>query len=247
MKYVLLFWLIIVNGLANFAHADTLIGGTVYFEPEIVNSSDPSQYVGSVFVRDVRKTIYDERVEDDKTRMFYEFQWRFRDAARISIFVSQEFGPQERAKDAADRYGIVFGRMLLLLRDGVEQVNFYPTGDDWYASPGEITIHDGAYKNEAADGALEESMMHECVHATQDFKFEETPDWIAAQHADDAFVSDYAKSNPAREDFAETFVLFYGLDIKPNRLHVEDRKAIEALIPNRLAFMRAIYPKHTLK
>ena len=49
---------------------------------------------------------------------------------------------------------------------------------------GEIIIQDGQVESEAAEGALEESMIHETVHTSLDELWEDHPQWIAAKRQD---------------------------------------------------------------
>lgn len=62
---------------------------------------------------------------------------------------------------------------------------------------------------------------------------------VAAQIADDAFISDYARDHPGREDVAETFNAWFALRYRPARLTEEQRVAIERTIPHRLAYFDA--------
>ena len=63
-----------------------------------------------------------------------------------------------------------------------------------------------------------------------------SPEWRAAQDADGGFISDYARDHPDREDVAESILPYFAVRFRPGRLSAEDRAAIEATIPNRLAY-----------
>ena len=53
---------------------------------------------------------------------------------------------------------------------------------------------------------------------------------------DGAFMSEYARDHPRREDFAESFGPWFALRYLPDRLTVEERWAIATTMPNRLAY-----------
>jgi len=68
-------------------------------------------------------------------------------------------------------------------------------------------MHTGATaEKHIADGVLEEALAHEAAHTSLNAALAESADWLAAQAADDAFISDDARDNPLREDVAETVV-----------------------------------------
>ena len=74
------------------------------------------------------------------------------------------------------------------------------------------------------------------MHAALDDAHRETPDWREAQRDDGAFISDYARDHPSREDLAESFGPWFALRYVPDRLTAEQRWAIATTIPNRLAY-----------
>ena len=55
-----------------------------------------------------------------------------------------------------------------------------------------------------------------------------SPEWRAAQDADGGFILEYAR--------AESILPYFAVRFRPGRLSAEDRAAIEATIPNRLAY-----------
>ena len=136
--------------------------------------------------------------------------------------------------------------MPAVLRRGVKQMVLYPEGDSWNASTGEVNIHHGNYAGELADGALEESMIHETVHTSIDDRHAESYGWKQAQRADRAFISDYAAATPEGEDLAETFTLYLALALDPGRFSDEDYDIITSTIPNRIAYLEKHFPASKL-
>lgn len=109
-----------------------------------------------------------------------------------------------------------------------------------------MTIHHAEYAQEFADGALEESMIHEGVHASIDDEHALSRGWRWAQQKDGRYISHYAASSPENEDLAETFTLYYGLVMKPDRISDEDVAVIEEAIPHRLAYLEENFPVEAL-
>ena len=65
------------------------------------------------------------------------------------------------------------------------------------------------------------------------------PDWLTAQERDGAFVTQYAKSNPKKEDLAESAL--FSLLKNPGRMPTEVKDWIEENIPNRLDYISTLF------
>ena len=221
-------------------------GGTVYTEADILTDQDPSLLRGFSFVRMETSTQWDNRVNDDITTEFYRFAASYPGGQSVAFLVNGEYVDQAQARYAGRNYAFVLGQMPAILRKPVRKVVVHETGGDWSASPGEITIQDGFYEDEAADGALEESMIHETVHTSIDPIWEDTDAWKNAQRADGAFISTYGRDNPDSEDLAESFTLYLGLALNPERMPAELVATMQAVMPARLAFFRKYFPRPQL-
>lgn len=217
-------------------------GGTVYVEPDILTDEDPSVLRSFTFQRMETSTQWDNRVNDEVTTQFYRFHAAYAGGKTVVFYVNGEFVDQAQARYAGRNYAFVLGQMPALLRNGVRQVVVHETGGDWTASAGEIEIHDGFYEQEAADGALEESMIHETVHTSIDPIWEDTAAWKNAQQTDGAFISAYARDNPDTEDLAESFTLYLGLALHPERMPAQLVAKMQEIMPARLAFFRKHFP-----
>lgn len=246
MKAVWLFvGLCFFGGPAAWAD-DAPFGGTVYVETDILTADDPSLFRTLSFNEVVEMEHYDERVETERWADFYRFTASFDGGSLLTVDVSDEFGGVQAASDVAVIYVFIIGQLPAVLRTGIEELIIYKTGGDWYASTGEVTIHHGEYALEFADGALEESMIHEGVHASIDDEHALSRGWRWAQQKDGRYISGYAASSPENEDLAETFTLYYGLVMKPDRISDEDVAVIEETIPHRLAYLQENFPVEAL-
>lgn len=74
------------------------------------------------------------------------------------------------------------------------------------------------------------------MHTSLENAIIEDPKWIAAQEADGTFISEYAQSLPETEDIAETFLLWFAVRYRPERLPSGVLETVLNTVPNRLAY-----------
>ena len=80
-----------------------------------------------------------------------------------------------------------------------------------------------------------------------DLKVISDPKWLAAQKADGAFISKYAKSHPQREDVAESFLAYLSARYVPSRISKSWKTQILDTIPNRVAYFDALLSADDMK
>ena len=93
----------------------------------------------------------------------------------------------------------------------------------------------------AANKDLDETVFHESVHATLDYRYLRSKEWRAAQANDNAFITKYAMSNPGKEDMAESALFVYALLKYPGRLPVGIETWLRTNLPNRIEFFGEIF------
>jgi hypothetical protein len=99
-----------------------------------------------------------------------------------------------------------------------------------------LLIHTEQADDYIASGILEEALVHEASHTSLDAAHAAAPGWLAAQTADDEFISTYARDNPTREDIAESFLPWLAVRYRPDRITAALAGTITRTIPNRLAY-----------
>lgn len=217
--------------------AEPPYSGTVFLDPDIITSDDPSTFVEANYVGTGMRTMYDRRtgwVELDA----YLFDAIYSDELRIEIQVNPEFGSVEAAAAEANFYGAAIGQIPYSLRTDV-QTSWIHKGDELFGGGNNnILIHTGAFGQDyISRGFLEEVLIHEAVHTSLDADHANSEGWIAAQEADGEFISTYARDYPQREDLAESFVPYLAVLYKTDRISDEMRDTIISTIPNRIAYL----------
>lgn len=226
-------------GLAASTGEAAPFAGTVFIDPDIVTAADPTAFTGITYAGQGNRLMFDRRVNSFITLNAYLFNATFADGLSAEIQVNPEFGSVAAAMDQADRYGTEIGRLSYSLRLDVETVWIHQGIKEFGGGNNNLLIHTGQGDLYAANGFLEEVFIHEASHTSLDAAHASSAGWLAAQAADPEFISTYAQDNPTREDIAESFLAYLALRYRSDRLTPADAAAIQAAIPNRIAYFDA--------
>jgi len=173
----------------------------------------------------------------------------FSDEPDIDFVIHPEFGEPEAARSIATYYAHPIGQLPATLRRQLRVVTIlkgtYPFGGD--GATGTVLIHTGQAMQYVREGILEETLMHEACHVSLDGMHARAPEWIAAQAADDEFISIYARDHPYREDIAESFVPYFGYRYRRDRLSEDVIETIERVMPNRIAYFDEHLPSESTR
>jgi hypothetical protein len=209
--------------------------GTIFIDPDIITSSDPTTFTGLAYTGQASRTMFDRRVDDWITVNAFLFDATFDDGLRAEIQVNPEFGPAASQLEA-EWYAQVIGRLPTALRVDVETVWIHKGVELFGGGNNNILIHVGQSDLYLADGILEETLVHEAAHTSLDAPHAAAPGWAAAQAADPTFISTYAREFPGREDVAESFLPYLAVRYRSDRISAELRASIERAVPNRIAY-----------
>lgn len=207
---------------------------------DIIRTEDPSAFV---CLKDEGRAIWemwDRRVDAEFRHNAFHFTAHFTDTAPINITLNPEFETPRAARAEAMRYVHALGQLPPVLRAGIRQFGIHKGRESFHAGSGKIFMYQDQASLRIGQRKLEESIMHEAVHAALDNAWRKAPDWIAAQRADKAFVTRYAASRPDREDLAETMVFAYGLLVHPGRIPPVDSRDILAAASARMKVIKRI-------
>ncbi len=172
-------------------------------------------------------------------------------ANTFEIRVHPDFTTQQDAATEAEKYGKAAGRLPKVLRSGTDKTKGIRTlaihkgSHLWHASSRLGSI--STYTELTSDAYIEEVMFHEAAHVSLDKEVKSDSKWLAAQKADGAFISSYAKDNSASEDVAESFLAYFSARYVPTRIDSDWKDPILQTIPNRIAYFDALLSAGDMK
>lgn len=216
--------------------------GTIFQDPDIITGTDITTFKSLVYSGQENRTMYDRRVADWVVVKAFLFNATFEDGLKFEVQVNPEFQSEELAKTEADKYAKVIGKLPTALRQDVQTVWIHKGKQLFGGGNNNILIHTEQTVDYEKDGILEETLVHEASHTSLDAKHATATGWLAAQVADDNFISTYARDNPTREDIAESFLLYMAVRYRSDRISASLKTTIEQTMPNRIAY----FDKHTL-
>ncbi|MGR3660730.1 MAG: hypothetical protein ACU0CA_06005 [Paracoccaceae bacterium] len=201
---------------------------------DIITTDDRSQFECLADAGRGIRQMWDKRVDAEFNHNTYIFIAYFSDGQQIEIVVNPEFGSSHAARTEALRYTKGLGQLPLLFRQGIRQFGIHKGNETYSAGPGKIFVYADKTSRRIRQNHLEESLLHEAVHASLDAQYAKSKDWIAAQEQDGTFLTSYAAAHPASEDLAETALFVYGLIQYPDRIPPVDTHVIKESIPARI-------------
>lgn len=210
--------------------------GTIFIDPDIIRSADPSTFQSLSYAGQEPRTMFDRRVDGWVTVDAFLFDARFDDGLTAEIQVNPEFGVAGTAMSEAEKYAEVIGRLPTSLRNDVQTVWIHRGTQPFGGGNDNLLIHVGQADLYAAEGILEEALVHEAAHTSLDAAHAAAPGWLAAQAADGRFISTYARDHPSREDIAESFLPYLAARYRSDRISSSLADTILRTIPNRLAY-----------
>jgi hypothetical protein len=210
--------------------------GTIFIDANIITSDDPSALEGLSYAGRGMRTMFDRRVNSSIMVDAYLFDASFDDGLAAEIQVNPEFGTSAEALQQATTYAAVIGRLPTALRANVQTVWIHKGTQPFGGGNNNLLIHVGQADLYVANGILEETLVHEAAHTSLDARHATAPGWIAAQTADNWFISTYARGNPVREDIAESFLPYLALRYRSDRISQALAEIISKTIPNRIKY-----------
>lgn len=214
-------------------------GGTIFVDPDIIKTSDPSTYRGATYKGRGVRTMYDRRNGGQWIKnKAYLFNAVFKKgkAKRITeVQVNSEFKSMSAAKVQVNKYMKALGRIPYMLLKDADTVWLHKGVEAFGGGNRNYLIHIGYGEIYIRDGILEETLVHEGVHTSLD-QYHYNSRWKCDQKADVNFISDYARDYPNREDHAESFLMWMALRYRPERISKDVQDKIKETIPNRLQY-----------
>jgi hypothetical protein len=205
--------------------------GTIFLEPNVITSADPTTFVRLADAGRGSRSVFDRRMDKFITVNVYLFTAFYSDGLKAEVQVNPEFGGVAAARAEAATYAPVIGRLPIYLRADVQTITIHEGVQPFGGGNNNVLIHTGQADLYAADGILEETLFHEATHTSMDGRHARSAKWLAAQAADGEFISTYARDNPTREDVAESLLPYFGTGFRsPTPIRSRRRSRIASLI-----------------
>jgi hypothetical protein len=222
-------------------------GGTIFVSGNIITDDDPTSFKSVVAAGRGEVTMFDRRPGKPHKVNAYLFTATFDDGQTMEIRVNPEFGA-DGALQQAKKYLPYIGQMPFVLREDIEKVLIHAGKKPFGGGGKGILIHTGMGDSYIKSGILTETLYHEASHTSLDRTHSRAKGWMAAQKKDGGFISGYAKTNPYREDVAETYLMYFAVRYKPDRIDDKLKAKITKAIPNRIAYFDSLNSKmHPVK
>ncbi len=214
--------------------------GTIFLDPDIVTPADPSTFMDVTSTGRGMRTMFDRRVNNWITTNAYLFFAQFDDGLSAEIQVNPEFGSEAESLAQAERFAPFIGQLPTALRRDLQTVWIHRGVQPFGGGNNNILIHTGQADEYLRDGILEETLIHEATHTSLDGRYASTPEWQAAQAADQNFISTYARDFPNREDMAESFLLYLAIRFRSDRISPQLASSINITMPNRIEYFESL-------
>lgn len=222
-------------------HSQPPYSGTIFIDPDIIKSSDPSSIVSTSYTGQGSVTMYDRRVNDWVTVNAYLFNVVWNDGLTSRAQVNPEFGNIGSATIEAEKYAYLIGQLPHVLRVDIKEIWIHMGVQPFGGGNNAILIHTGQSSLYEKDGIIEETLVHEACHSSLDASHAKSSGWINAQNVDNQFISTYARDNPIREDVAESFLPWLAVKFRKDRISAKDYNNITKAIPNRLSYFDSFH------
>jgi NOL1/NOP2/fmu family ribosome biogenesis protein len=209
--------------------------GTLWVDPNIVLPSDPSTFLGVTYEGQGTRQMHDNRHGWINAEAFL-FDATYDDGLYIEIQVNPEFETPEAAEEEAEKYGWYIGQLPTELRKDVETAWIHKGNETFGGGNNNLQIHTDSGEEMIDSGLIGELFLHEAAHTSLDADHATSAGWLAAQAADNCFISQYARDYPIREDVAESFPLYFAIRYRSDRIPQELVNRIKRAIPNRIAY-----------
>lgn len=210
-------------------------GGTIFIEPNIITSADPSTLQSVTYTGQGMKTVFDRRVNNWININAHLFAVVWNDGLISEAVINPEFTLAE-ATTEANKYGFLIGQLPYVLRTDVNEIWIHKGVQPFGGGNYSILIHTGQSALYENDGIIEETLIHEASHTSLDLYHATTSGWLSAQNLDNQFISTYAMNYPNSEDIAESFLTWLAVRYKSSVISAANYDIITTNIPNRLSY-----------
>ena len=207
----------------------------------VIGDDDRTTFISTKFTYAGQgiRNMFDRRTDSVINVNAYLFNAEYSDGSNIEVQVNPEFS-QDVAHSYARQYANVIGRLPKELRRYVQTVWIHEGDKPFGGGNNNLLIHVGQGKEYIKQGILEEILIHEACHTSLDY-YAYYDGWKSAQIEDkNKYISTYARDNPAREDIAESFLAYFAVTYRKDRISQNTYEKVIKTIPNRIKFFDSL-------
>lgn len=224
--------------------ANTLFKNSIVStEFDFITADDPSAFKALRFIGRETHEMPDKRNVVLVDKDSFVFVATINKGSKVEIWAHSSFGSVDKAERYARMLSAPLGKLPPVMRGKLAHVVIHK-GDAVAFGEAEgnfFVVYSENMETRVRDHDLEETVFHESVHATLEMTYRKNRDWLAAQKADTAFITQYAADNPSLEDLPEAALFAYTMIENPGRLPADVESWVQKHMPNRLAFFRGIF------
>lgn len=228
-----------VNQVVNPLFPNSIVSTDIDF----IKDSDPNAFSNIQYIGQDDKEMPDSRTDVLFDIGTYIFEVSFSNGGVIEVWAHSSFGDEFAAQEYADKLTNRLGKLPEFMRNTISHIVLHKGNAGAFAeSEGHFfVLYSENMDVRISNNDLEETIFHESIHAALDFEYLQSSEWSQAQQNDNAFITQYAKENPNKEDMAESALFAYTMIKYPNRLSSEIETWVNTNIPNRYTFFETIF------
>lgn len=212
--------------------------GTVWIDSNVITPADPTCFTSLTYHGEGTRRVWDERFGRMWTNQnCHLFDLQFSDGTRLEAQLHTGDYSQRNAETEARRFGEIFGQMPSGFRWGLREFYVNNGNAGWSAGSQAVNINMGFTSQ---THFFEEIILHEVAHTGLDPRYRRDSNWLGAQSRDGAFISEYARDYPTREDMAESSTVWFMSRYRSGRIGRSTLNNINSQIPARLSFFDSL-------
>ena len=210
---------------------------------DFITSDDISEFIELKYTGRSEREMPDKRSDILFDKEAFVFEAVFSDA-EIGIWLHSDFVDLQIAEGYARKLAGPLGKLPQTMRKGLKHVVVHNGDQTAFAEHlgNFFVVYSKNMDTRISNNDLEETVFHESVHATMDYRCKEAESgWNQARVKDNSFITNYAADKPEKEDLAESALFAYTMIKYPGRLDPNIESWIRTNIPNRLSFFKTIF------
>ncbi|MEM9165623.1 MAG: hypothetical protein AAGB48_01210, partial [Planctomycetota bacterium] len=189
----------------------------------------------------VRREMPDKR-SNELFAKAYVFKADFEPDHTVEVWAHEDFGSPEAAEVYVRLLAEAIGQQPAMLRRALKHVVLHVGSETAFAEEqaGFFVIYSENMDARIGTHDLQETVFHESAHVAWERAHATADGWVAAQEADQGFITRYAARKPVKEDVPESALFAFTVLNHPGRLPADVEATVRAVMPHRLSYFEAI-------